>query len=140
MLKSEIAVTGRALWFEAGATAGGNADSSRGDSTSARNNATEPAAFARDTNRTCRRRGASDVAPSRSSITSAQVVGELLELRHGERARGHLEHGVVLDPADRARAVYRECRLRRAAPHPQRRGGHGRLRTAARLPPPPGAH
>src|SRR2546425_10998637 len=118
MLELESAATGIALGLEAGATARGNADRSRGDSTSARNNATAPAALASDTTMTSRRRGVSDAAPSRSSITSAQPVGELRELRHGERARRHLEDGVVLDPADGGRAVDAVGRLRCAAAHP----------------------
>src|SRR5438445_6222107 len=124
MLELEKVVTGIALGLAAGATARGNADSSSGDTTSAMNNTTAPAALAMDTKRTWRRRGASGVAPLRSSITSAQPVGELRELRHRERARRHLEDGVVLDPADRGRAVYGARRLRGAAAHPPRRGAH----------------
>src|SRR5438093_12685995 len=133
MLELEKDVTGIAPGLAAGTTARGNAVSSRGDTTSARNNTTAPAALAMDTKRTWRRRGASGVAPSRSSITSAQPVGELRELRHRERARRHLEDGVVLDPADRGRAVDRERRLRRAAAHPPRRVDHEGRRVRQRL-------
>src|SRR6266516_1889739 len=128
MLGTDTARADAALALGAGANARGRSVSPSGERTSAANNITAPPAVASDTTMTWRRRGGSDVAPSRSSITSAQPVRELRELRHGERARRHLEDGVILDPADRARAVDRERRLRRAAAYPQRRIHHQRRR------------
>src|SRR5438105_15755147 len=127
MLSCGAAITsGDIVPREGGADTRGSPSTSAGAATSATNNATATAAVAREIAKTCQRRTGSDVAPSRSSITSAQPVRELRELRHAERARRPPEDGLVLDPADRGRAVDRERRLGRAAAHPQRRVDHQR--------------